>query len=169
MNRKIVLVGIIALVVFIVFIVLYNNAQIKVTISDMFHSGIYLNNNKNYWWLPFSGAFSEYNNSMKFTDKPLPNLYRKWHNIESVNRNEVLEHQHVQNAGGDHMINRQWLIAEKLDREAATTQRQINDQIASNRIPWSDANNLSSPINFPYDTYDIIGIPSVPGTLHAYY
>lgn len=137
---------------------------------ETFHSGT-LSNCKNYWWSSFGGLFGGLfgDKNIEFTTDPLPNLYRKWHNIENVNRNEVLEHQHVQNAGGDHMINRQWLIAEKLDREAATIQRQINNHIESNRIPWSDANNLSSPINFPYDTYDIIGIPSVPGTLHAYY
>lgn len=178
-------------------------------ISESFHSGMNIQaNSAGYWW----SSIPNYNQSSKrwlptgypYYDAPHPytgnadpsddvpgdmtlaNMYRKWHNIEGVNRVEVLEHQHVQNAGGDDGVNRQRYIAEALDREAMKMQKLIRDDIAANRIPWSDAyadnvprtalggsyNDCAGAYDCQYDQDmegDILGIPSVPGTIHSYY
>lgn len=117
-------------------------------------------------------------------DLTLTNLYRKWHNIENINRMEVLEHSHVKTPGGGGGINRQFYIAEAMDREAQRLQKLIRDEIAFRRRPRSYPyeNNPPSPLGGSFNDchlgdcqWDqdvegkILGIPSVPGIRHTYY
>lgn len=114
-------------------------------------------------------------------DLKLTNMYRRWHNIENVNRIGVLEHSHLQQPGGDDGTNRQFYIAEAMDREAMRMQKLIRDDIAFRRRPYTDAYDESAIGGNFYECHvgdcqwdldnegKILGIPSTPGTRHAYY
>lgn len=166
---------------------------------EMFHNTYGLNTliGGNYWWSP--------NKSIKtahpYLNAPYPygieaseeaqgdllltNLYRKWHNIDNINRIGVLEHSHLKQPGGSEGTNRQFYIAEALDREAMKMQKLIRDDIAFRRQPYTTAFSdgiPSTPLggNF-YECHigdcqwdldnegKILGIPSTVGTRHPYY
>ena len=149
------------------------------------------------WWNPRAGNYTMH----PYTHAPHPygidpseeaqgdlrltNLYRKWHNIENVNRIGVLEHSHLKQPGGDDGTNRQFYIAEAMDREAMRMQKLIRDDIAAKRRPYTDAYAEGVPHtalggNF-YECHigdcqwdqdndgKILGIPSTLGTRHPYY
>jgi hypothetical protein len=121
-------------------------------------------------------------------DMTLANMYRKWHNMDDIIRHEIFEHAHISGAtpGGDTGINRQWYIAEALDRENMKIQKQIDDHITAKRRPYTDAYADGVPHTELGSTYSdcattggcqwrsdldghILGIPSVPGVFHSYY
>lgn len=162
------------IIALLVLLVLATIAMRKPVI-DLFHSGTFCSSKK-YWWSNLfctdktQGPYYDAERGAIYTDDlKLTNMYRKWHNIENVNRNEILEHQHVQNPGGDHTTNRQWFLAEAADRSVMKIQNQIENEIALSRPEYLTEADDRSPIDFPYNTYNIIGIPSVPGTIHSYY
>lgn len=141
----------------------------------------------NFWWNPRNTPkpYGIDPSEEAQGDIKLTNMYRKWHNIENVNRIGVLEHSHLKQPGGDDGTNRQFYIAEAMDREAQRMQKLIRDDIAFKRIPYTDAYAEGVPHtelggNF-YECHigdcqwdqdnqgKILGIPSTVGTRHAYY
>ncbi len=155
---------------------------------EMFHSLTDITPQGTYWWNSTTNpkiGYPFYNAPMSddasdFGDMKLANMYRQLHNLDDINRQEVLEHSHIAIAtpGGDDGINRQWYIAEGLDRERMKLQRQINDSISEARVPYSDAFAYGLPhteLGSGCSQYEqdlqgqILGIPSVPGVLHPYY
>ena len=144
---------------------------------EAFHSGMNLYLNRDVWWNPER-------NTHYIVDPQLTNLYRKWHNIEGVNRVDVLGHAHVKTGGGGHGIDRQFLMAETLDREAQLIQKQIRDKISLQRSIKNQriGNQLKSPLGGNFNDChlgncqwnedvdsNILGIPSVIGVRHTYY
>jgi len=155
--------------------------------KEMFHNTGILNTsfyNNNMWWNPMTvrHPYGIEPSQDAVGDLTLTNLYRKWHNIENINRVGVLEHSHLKQPGGDDGTNRQFYIAEAMDREAQRMQQLIRDDIAAKRIPSTDAYSDNTPLggNF-YECHigdcqwdldndgKILGIPSTVGTIHAYY
>lgn len=176
-------------IVVIVLIVLYIGYNIVCLGKEMFHNtyGINMNYgnaiNSSVWWNPLNVPIPyglERSEDVP-GDLTLTNLYRKWHNIQSVNRIGVLEHSHLKQPGGDDGTNRQFYIAEGMDREAMRMQKLIRDEISYRRRPYTDAYSDSALGGNFYDCHigdcqwdqdndgKILGIPSVPGTHHAYY
>ena len=174
--------------------------------SELFHSGIgpYFRGpsfGSKFWWNPKNSPYTAH----PYVTTPFPgysggvdpseeaqgdlvltNMYRKWHNLEGINRVGVLEHSHLKNPGGDESINRQFYVAEAMDREAMRMQKLIRDDVAFRRRPYTDAYPSKGAEHSPlggnfyechigdcqwdHDTEGkIIGIPSVPGTRHSYY
>lgn len=195
LNFKNIIIGCVAI------FVLYNTHNIMKMfgIMEPFHT--YVNDDRiaksNYWWDPKNQLPTPYMNianpyDYRYSNETmeqiapqgdliLTNLYRKLHNLEAMSWNEVMGHSHVKNAGGGEAGDRQFYIAEAIDRERMRIQRQIKDIIASRRIPYTDAFD-ESPIggNF-YECHmgncqwdldiegKILGIPSVPGIRHTYH
>jgi hypothetical protein len=154
---------------------------------EMFHNtGVEFNNSmSNMWWHP---AKTQYPYGLDpsedaMGDLTLTNLYRKLHNIENISRIGVLEHSHLKQPGGDDGTNRQFYIAEAMDRDVQKIQQQIRDEIALRRnasIVIDGIPHTSLGGNF-YDCHigdcqwdldnneQILGIPSTVGTIHPYY
>lgn len=189
LNFKLVHVAIIAIVVWLLW-------GVFGTLFEMFHSGTDITPFGSYWWNSTSNpkiGYPYYNAPMGDDasaggDMELANMYRKWHNLDDITRHEIFEHAHLSGAtpGGDDGTNRQWYIAEALDREQMKVQKQINDHITAKRRPYTDAYADGVPTTAMGGNYfdcavtggcqwqndlngDILGIPSVPGVLHPYY
>ncbi len=183
-NFKLVYVAVIAVVVWM-FWGLFSKAL------EMFHSGTDITPMGSYWWNSTSNpkiGYPYYNDASAGGDMELANMYRKWHNMDDIVRTEIFEHAHLSGAtpGGDDGTNRQWYIAEALDREQMKLQKQINDHITAKRRPYTDAYADGLPHTELGSGYfdcavtggcqwqqdlkgQILGIPSVPGVLHPYY
>lgn len=154
-------------------------------IKESFHSGALPAKNSNMWWDPRNTPRPYgLEPSQEAQGEPtLTNLYRKWHNIEGVNRIGVFEHSHIKTPGGGGGAHRQFYIAEALDREAQKMQKLIRDDIALRRRPHTDAyNDGYAPLGGNFNQCHlgdcqwqqdvegrILGIPSVPGVRHPYY
>lgn len=188
----------------VIIVVLYIAYNVLSFTTEMFHNTFgkgfgTTNSTINAWWNPnntpytahpYSGVTFPYPYGIDPSeegqgDLRLTNMYRKWHNIENVNRIGVLEHSHLKQPGGDDGTNRQFYVAEAMDREAMRMQKLIRDDIAFRRRPYTDAYAEGVPHtaiggNF-YECHigdcqwqqdnngQILGIPSVPGVRHPQY
>jgi hypothetical protein len=112
------------------------------------------------------------------SDEVLRNLYRNVHNLEAIDRIEINQNNGA--GGGNHNVNQQQYISEQLYKENSRLQNLARQDIARRRDPmtpqnlppignsFDDCHLGDCQINMDYNER-ILGIPSVPGTIHSYY
>lgn len=115
-------------------------------------------------------------------DNTLTNLYRRLHNLDSIQRIEIFQNR-GKIAGGNYGSSRQQLLGNAYARQMMDIKQQIRDKISADRLPYSEAYDVpTKPLIGDYDECVfgncqedadrdglILGIPSIPGVVPAYY
>ena len=105
-------------------------------------------------------------------DLVLTNLYRRLHNLDSIQRSEIFQFNDAL-AGGSYGMSAEQYIGAKYDREMTRVRNMIQRRIAVTRRPYSEMYGTPTKPLFIDTVGDgddrILGIPSQVGTLPAYY
>jgi hypothetical protein len=103
-------------------------------------------------------------------DNQLTNLYRRLHNLDSIQRSEVFQFNDAL-AGGSYNAPIEPYIGARYDRAMMDLKSQIRQDIAAKRRPYSELYDTpTKPIfNAMNDDYRILGIPSQLGVQPYYY
>ena len=129
------------------------------------------------WYLTKNSMEGFYNPDEQ-GDLVLRNLYRQIHNLEAISRIEVA--QNNDHPGGNHSVSKERLYMEHIAKQLARLKSYARHEIAKRRIPVQRENKPALGYDFE-DCYfndcqlkmdhneRILGIPSAPGSTHAYH
>lgn len=147
---------------------------VVITVTGLFLYYISISNRETFYQAPLFNQAPSFEQG----DPVLRNVYRRWHNLEAMDRNEIARNHEF--AGARHNTSRKKFIQDHIYREISKLQSVARNDIAKKRVPWRAKN--PSPIGDDFGqchfgdcqlqmdwSERILGIPSSPGNIHSYH